>query len=113
MDYGFTEDIGKFVEVVRFRQDALNDGWTVHPYIEPHIDRWAKLRKEGFTMYITTRAVRATSRKIIYRVAVAILNRHGVQIPAPRQYCWLDIAVWGGSQNALAIGVPEAPEIIA
>jgi hypothetical protein len=88
MDFGFTNDKEQYDAAVKFRQDAIADGWIVEqgPGKEP-IERYCHLKKEGWVCHVMSRTY-DPGRKWKYEAEVTIWGPDHLQILAPKVYDW-------------------------
>ncbi len=90
---GFTDDKTVYDQVIKFKQDAITDGWSARATYENHesIERACTLEKNGFTMMILSREGTGTVRqpgKWQYEALVSIWGNDGLAITPPAAYDW-------------------------
>jgi len=82
------DNIEELLQVQKFRDDAVKDGWSINPtYDHESVDSASKLSKDGFVMSILTRT--------------NDLNKY----PNVNNLYEVDISIWGS--DTLAIDVPD------
>lgn len=91
-DFGFTNEEGKYKAVVKFREDAIADGWECKPTYgsSESIESHATLAKEGFTCHVKARIKKEGKWK--YEAEVTIWGSDGLVISGmPLIYNWEEI----------------------
>ena len=92
MDFGFTNEVGKYNAVVSFRDAAIADGWIAKPTYGDHepMGTAASLTKDGFKMSCLSRTKAIGKWK--YEASVCIWGPDGLVIAGmPMEYNWDEI----------------------
>jgi hypothetical protein len=85
--FGFTNDKTVYDRVVKFKQDAIADGWQARPTYEGHesIDRVCSLQKDDWKMMVLTRT---DTGKWLFEADITIWAPDGLVIVPPLEYDW-------------------------
>jgi len=85
--FGFTNDVEELNRVIKFREDAIADGWTCEPTYGKFesVDSASSLTKNGFTMLILTRTNKDRA-KWKYEAEVSIWGTDKLAIEPPKVY---------------------------
>lgn len=87
--FGLTNDEDLFNKIIKWRDDAINDGWSSEPYFESEsIERAIKLKKDGFKASILTRNDSDKKQKYKYQAVITIWGPDDLQIKVPEKYDW-------------------------
>ena len=90
-DFGFTNDDEEYQNVVKFREDAIADGWIAKPtYEHEPLESHATLEKEDFLMMLKARVKKEGKWK--YEAEVTIWGLDGLVIEGfTSVYDWKEI----------------------
>jgi hypothetical protein len=94
MEFGFTNDEQRYREVCAFRDAAVADGWSIEPTYGRHeaVDRFATLRRDGFTMHAKARTKDKDWQKWKYEAEITIWGPDGMVLkPGATAYDWAAI----------------------
>lgn len=85
MIFGFTNDKSVYDAAVKFRDDAVDDGWEIKPtYKTEDVNSAASLSRDGFSMMVLARDKGAGKWK--YEAKVSIWGPDKLAIRAPAKY---------------------------
>jgi len=85
-NFGFTNKVEDYTAVVQFRDDAVEDGWSIEPsYKSESVDRASRLTRDGFIILIIARINEAGS-KWKYEAEVNIWGKDRLAIAASKKY---------------------------
>lgn len=89
MDFGFTNDDKRYEDAIKWKCDALKDGWVIEPiYKTESVEFAAKLSKEGFVCNILTKF---SGPRWKYEVDINIWGPDELAVKPPYKYNWDEI----------------------
>ena len=85
MEFGFTNNKEEYDRVIKFRDDAVKDGWSIEPSYGTHesVERASTLKKNGYTMSVISRE---KIGKWEYEADISIWADDGLSVAYPDIY---------------------------
>ncbi len=108
-EFGFTNNQAHYDAVIKFRDDAVRDGWSCVPTYDNHesMERAASLEKEGFKCHILSRTKVGKWR---FAAQVSLWGPDGLCITAPMEYDWEKIK--SGIKRCVYCGKEDVTDIV-
>ena len=89
--FGYTNDENEYKRVIKYREDAIRDGWESEEQDILFQHSYTIMKKVGFVMHIISRVMDNPNAKWKYEAEITIWGTDQLQILPPQEYNFEDI----------------------